>query len=83
LYVLYQPTQERDATAFALKAFLDLYFEERGYASLKAHQNDYETIRAEYFVVLCLTSLQMKRLNFFQNDDFVVLEGPPGTARLV
>jgi 5-methylcytosine-specific restriction protein B len=81
LYVLYQPTNKRDATTFALKAFLDLYFEERGYVPLKGHQDDYESIRSEYFSCLMPDITTDEVAELLVERRYVVLEGPPGTGK--
>jgi len=54
VHAIYRPSPDRAGTEFVLKAFLDLYFEERGFTPLKLHLDNYETIRAEYFQ--CLVS---------------------------
>ena len=49
VHAIYKPTNDREATSFALKAFLDLYFEERGHSPLAAHKAEAEAIHSEYF----------------------------------
>ena len=49
VHAIYRPSDDRKATEFALKALLDLYFEERNFTPLEPHKVDYNGIRSEYF----------------------------------
>lgn len=49
VHAIYKPSDDRLATKFVLKAFLDLYFEERGFVPLAAHKGEWEEIRGEYY----------------------------------
>ena len=81
VHAIYQPSADREKTAFVLKAFLDLYFEERGFSPLAAHKSDYEDIRNEYFdrLMPAVTPADVEQL--LAERRFVVLEGPPGTGK--
>jgi len=81
VHAIYRPSQDRKSTEFALKALLDLYFEERGFSPLAQHQSEYESIRAEYFRCLMpdLTEQEVEQL--LADRRFVILEGPPGTGK--
>ena len=81
VHAIYKPTNDREATLFALKAFMDLYFEERGHSPLASHKVDAETIRNEYFQCL-MPDVSADGVSQLLNDRrFVVLEGPPGTGK--
>ena len=81
VHAIYHPTADRAATTFALKAFLDLYFEERGFAPLKSQLDDYEQIRGEYFRCLMPDITAKEVAELLSERFFVVLEGPPGTGK--
>jgi 5-methylcytosine-specific restriction protein B len=81
VHAIYRPTNDRAATEFALKAFLDLYFEERGFTPLAAHKPEYDVIRAEYFKCLMPHITAPEVINLLAERRFVVLEGPPGTGK--
>ena len=49
IYCFFAPQQDRASTEIALKAFLDLTFEERGISTRKPFEEDAEKIRAAYF----------------------------------
>src|SRR6185295_16261045 len=80
VHAIYKPSDDHKATEFALKAFLDLYFEERRHLPLKVH-TDAEAIRNEYFQFL-MPDVSVDEVSRLLNDRrFVVLEGPPGTGK--
>jgi 5-methylcytosine-specific restriction protein B len=81
VHAIYRPTGDRAATEFALKAFLDLYFDERGFTPLTAHKADYEAIQAEYFQCLMPDISAQAVADLLSERRFVVLEGPPGTGK--
>lgn len=81
VHAIYRPTSDRGAAAFALRAFLDLYFEERGFTPLAAHKPDYEATRAEYFRCLMPDITAQEVADLLNERRFVVLEGPPGTGK--
>ena len=81
VHAIYHPTTDRAATQFALKAFLDLYFEERGFTPLASHKPEYDEIRAEYFKCLMPDSSAPEVADLLSDRRFVVLEGPPGTGK--
>jgi 5-methylcytosine-specific restriction protein B len=81
VHAIYQPTADREAAAFALKALLDLYFEERGFLPLTAHRPEYERIRGEYLKCLMPSVEQGEVAELLATRRFVVLEGPPGTGK--
>jgi 5-methylcytosine-specific restriction protein B len=81
VHAIYRPSEDRERTKFVLKAFLDLYFEERGFAPLAAHKVDYEGIRSEYFECLLPAISGGEVAQLLADRRFVVLEGPPGTGK--
>lgn len=81
VHAIYKPSDDRQATMFALKAFLDLYFGERGHFPLAQHKEDADTIRNEYFRYLMPTVSADQVAQMLAERRFVVLEGPPGTGK--
>lgn len=81
LYALFRPGADREVTFQALKAFLDLMFEERGYLPNAAHRADRDKIRSKWFDHL------MPRIDVAQVKDllaekhYVIIQGPPGTGK--
>ena len=81
IYLLYEPTEDQKETEYALKAMLDLYFDERGFQPRAAHQKDAEEIRRAYFALL-MPNLQRDYLSdLIRQRRFIILEGPPGTGK--
>lgn len=81
VHAIYRPSEDRNATAFALRALLDLYFEERGFAPLAAHKSESEGIRNEVFRCLMPDVTEDDVFRLLADRKFVVLEGPPGTGK--
>jgi 5-methylcytosine-specific restriction enzyme B len=81
LYGIFVPNDNREATTAALKAFLDLTFEERGQFPLKAITHEADQIRAAYFSHLMPNISEGAVESLLQKRRFVVLEGPPGTGK--
>lgn len=81
LYGIFQPTNNNEATRKALKAFLDLMFEERGIKTRTNYEEDYEGIKAEYFKHLFPKVDLEEVYNLINSRKYVILEGPPGTGK--
>jgi 5-methylcytosine-specific restriction enzyme B len=81
VHAIYKPTADRGATEFVLKALLDLYFEERGYFTLKNYETEAAQIRSEYFRCLMPDLSAGEIAGMLRARRFVVLEGPPGTGK--
>jgi 5-methylcytosine-specific restriction protein B len=81
VHAIYKPSEEREAAEFVLKAFLDLYFEERGHSPLKDHEKEAASIRGEYFRCLIPDVATSEVADILSERRFVVLEGPPGTGK--
>ncbi len=81
IYALFVPNDNTEATKDALKAFLDLMFEERGQYPLKPSLEDANEIRAQYFAYLMPDISEEEVVRLLQNRYFVILEGPPGTGK--
>ena len=81
VHAIYRPSENREWTKFVLKAFLDLYFEERGFSPLAAYKTDYEEIRSDYFGCLLPAISGAEVAQLLTDRRFVVLEGPPGTGK--
>ena len=81
VHAIYRPSEDRKAAAFVLKAFLDLYFEERGFAPLTAHKAESSDIWSESFHCLMPDVTANDVFQLLDDRKFVVLEGPPGTGK--
>lgn len=81
LYGFFVPNSDNDATADALKAFLDLMFEERGIYPLKSAAEESEQIRSGYFAHLMPDVTEDKVQELLQQNRYVILQGPPGTGK--
>jgi 5-methylcytosine-specific restriction enzyme B len=81
IYALYCPTSERDGTAAALAAFLDLLFDERGHQPIAACQASYESIRGKWFEHLMPGVERPQVAGLLAARRFVIIQGPPGTGK--
>ncbi|MCK4257845.1 MAG: AAA family ATPase [Halanaerobiales bacterium] len=82
IYGFFVPLPENiEVTSEALKAFLDLTFEERGYYPLSSVSDESEKIRLAYFSHLMNDFNKDEVLELLRDRRFVVLEGPPGTGK--
>jgi 5-methylcytosine-specific restriction protein B len=81
IYAAYKPSQDRQATAQALAAFLDVMFEERGQAPLAGQTSHAQEIRASWFAHLMPSVTRQEVLGLLNRRRFVILEGPPGTGK--
>lgn len=83
LYGIFIPNNKtnQESTEVALKAFLDLMFEERRILPLKPSRKEYEDIRSSYFSYL-MPSISLPEISgLLQKRRFLILEGPPGTGK--
>ncbi|MCI0445664.1 AAA family ATPase, partial [bacterium] len=81
LYAIFAPNENRDATIEALKAFLDLNFEERSHYPLAGPKQDSDRIKAEYFEHLLPDLSDQNVASLLADRRFVIIEGPPGTGK--
>ena len=81
IYGFFAPDENRVATEDALKAFLDLMFEERGQYPLKSSIDNAEHLRAQYFAHLMPDLSENDIVTLLHNQRFVVVQGPPGTGK--
>jgi 5-methylcytosine-specific restriction enzyme B len=81
LYLLYRPQEDREACLRALKAFLDLYLEERGFQPLAAFQKDRIEIQRKWFSHLMPRTEPDDVVRLLKARRYVVLQGPPGTGK--
>jgi 5-methylcytosine-specific restriction enzyme B len=81
MYALFRPADDREATADAVSAFLDLMFEERGHLPLTAHQSSAQSIRDAWFEYLMPGVEPDQVISLLANKRYVVLQGPPGTGK--
>lgn len=64
-----------------LKAFLDLYFQERGYEPLSAYKRESLKVQKGYFEHLMPTVDRGDVYSLLQQRKYVILQGPPGTGK--
>lgn len=81
MYGIYCPTSLREEGLYALKAFLDLYFQERQAQLLSGAESDAEQIQKDYYTELFTDLSSDQVFELLQSRKFVVLEGPPGTGK--
>jgi 5-methylcytosine-specific restriction protein B len=81
LYGIYSPTGNRDEEEYALRAFLDLYFEERGAEPRAAARTKGEEIKRDYYAHLLPDLSRTDVFELLTRRKFAVLEGPPGTGK--
>jgi len=81
VHAIYRPSENRANTLFVLKAFYDLYFNERQIEPLAAHISDSNEIKNEWLKCLKPDVSQSEVSELLNNRKFVVLEGPPGTGK--
>ncbi len=80
LYALFRST-DAEAIETALAAFLDLLFEERGHAVLKAAEEDSQRIREGWFGHLFPSVSVESVADLLCERRYVILQGPPGTGK--
>lgn len=81
IYAYYCPDEDTIRTEYALAAFLDLMFQERGIAPLAASRSQAEEIRNQWMESL-LPSLREREIQAHLHERrFVILAGPPGTGK--
>lgn len=81
LYGIFAPTSDSGSTIDALKAFLDLMFEERGELPLTSSRADSERIKQEWLTCL-MPDATLDEVSQLLNDRrYVILQGPPGTGK--
>jgi 5-methylcytosine-specific restriction protein B len=81
MYALYRPTENRDATVAALKAMLDVMFEERGHPPLKEFHDDANAVQSAWFSRLMPQTSREQVVELLKSRRYVVIQGPPGTGK--
>lgn len=81
IYAAFTPTGEADATTAAVKAFLDVMFEERGQRPLAQFTEDAAAVQAAWFEHLMSSTTRQEVVELLKRRRYVVLEGPPGTGK--
>jgi 5-methylcytosine-specific restriction protein B len=81
LYALFKPGGTPTATEAALKAFLDVMFEERGHPPLTNFIADADLIRNAWFEHLMATVTRDQLTSLLQRRRYVIIQGPPGTGK--
>lgn len=70
-----------ETVADALKAFIDLFFDERRIGVMKAHLNDAERIRRAWLATTLPDTSDDEVADLLAWRKYAVLEGPPGTGK--
>ena len=81
LYAAYCPSDSDQGTEMALKAFMDLMFEERGMYPKASSKEESEQIRSHYFERLLPSVTEADVVALLKTRRYVILEGPPGTGK--
>ena len=81
IYGIFVPGENTEATADALKAFLDLMFIERNQYPLKAAVEDTKRIESEYLKQLFPDCNSDQAVSLLEQHKYLVLQGPPGTGK--
>lgn len=81
VYGFYVPGNKKEATAEALKAFLDLMFLERGHRPLASSEKEAKDIQAAYYANIFPVTHKQKVAELLKERKYVVLQGPPGTGK--
>ena len=81
VYAVYAPTANRELTAQAAAAFLDLMIEERGSQPLTAFKSESAKIRESWFGHLMPTVESTEVSGLLTKRRYVILQGPPGTGK--
>jgi 5-methylcytosine-specific restriction enzyme B len=86
LYAVYAPPRKRseksdEVVLEALKAFVDLFFEERRIEQKKDGQADADRIRGSWLACAFPTASDDDVTALLKSRRFVIVEGPPGTGK--
>ncbi len=81
LYAMYRANADRDATHQALRALLDLYFQERGQSVVASQRKDAEALQSAWSAQLMPKVTAPAVANLLQSRKYVVLQGPPGCGK--
>jgi 5-methylcytosine-specific restriction enzyme B len=81
IYALFRPTEDRAGTRDALCAYLDVLFEERGFAPMKAASAESDRVQRAWFSHLMPSSGEADVMKLLRERRYVILQGPPGTGK--
>jgi 5-methylcytosine-specific restriction protein B len=81
LYALFKPNGAPSATEAAVKAFLDVMFEERGHPPLMNFKSEADLIHNSWFEHLMTTVTRDQVRSLLQRRRYVIIQGPPGTGK--
>lgn len=81
IYAMYKPNDDRDGTAAAVAAMLDVMFEERGHRPLKSFEEEAIATQSAWFSHLMPKTSQEDVAALLKTRRFVVIQGPPGTGK--
>lgn len=81
IYGMFAPGEDREATAEALKAMLDLTMRERGHVPLTMHSRDSSRIETSYLAHLLPSFSREEIASILTDRRYVILQGPPGTGK--
>ncbi len=81
IYAAFTPTAEREGTAAAVTALLDVMFEDRGQMPLAQFTEQSEGVRAAWFEHLMASTTRQQVTGLLDRRRYVILQGPPGTGK--
>ncbi|MEJ1933142.1 AAA family ATPase [Nostoc sp. NIES-2111] len=81
LYAMYRANDNREATHRALRALLDLYFQERGQGVVASQRKDAEAIQYAWASRLMPKVESSAVAELLRSRKYVVLQGPPGCGK--
>lgn len=81
IYAAFTPPVDPEGTASAVKALLDLMFEERGHKPLAQFTEQSEAARTAWFAHLMASTTRQQVTELLDRQRYVILQGPPGTGK--
>jgi 5-methylcytosine-specific restriction protein B len=81
IYGAMTPNADKDGTAAAVTAFLDVMFEERGQKPLAQFTQQAEALRTAWFEYLMPSTTRDQVVELLASRRYVILQGPPGTGK--
>jgi 5-methylcytosine-specific restriction protein B len=81
IYAFVAPEEEGETVETALKAFLDLMFEERGESPLSSAEDEAERIKRQYHSRFFPTLTDSDASEVLAERQYAIVQGPPGTGK--
>ncbi len=81
IYGAFTPTTEREGTANAVTALLDLMFDERGQKPLTQFISHSDAVQGAWFEHLMASTTRKQVTELLERRRYVILQGPPGTGK--